>query len=65
MDDSCLQAGTLLLNLIKLEPVFLLFFFFLHANCIISAMFYVVFRERKKNSFVYLMLFVSGFEQPS
>lgn len=60
MDDSCLQAGPLLLNLIEFEPMF----FSPHANCNLSTLFSGV-SMKTIASFDYLMLFVSGFEQAS
>lgn len=60
MDDSFLQAGSLLLNLIEFEPMF----FSPNANCNLSAVFSGV-SIKNVAAFDYLMLFVSRFEQAS
>lgn len=57
MDDSCLQAGSLLLHLIEFE---LMFFFFLSPNVAT----WVLCISTQSVAFCdYLMLFVSGFEK--
>lgn len=60
IDDVCLQADSLIFNLIEFEPMV----FSPDKNCNLSAVFSGVFMETIA-SFDYLMLFVSGFEQAS